>query len=593
MNEKILIVDDDLLLLESYRRSLGRRFRLDVAESGRQALEMVEWQGDYAVVVSDMHMPGMDGIAFLSKLRELSPQTIRVMLTGHADQRIAIDAVNYGQVFMFLEKPCPADTLASVLENSLTVFRQKTGRRALLEKSTAKVRDLTRELAYQSEHDSLTGLANRQLFENQLGTAISIACREVQEHVLCYLDVDHFHIVNDTCGYVAGDELLRQLANILLTCKRRGDLVARLGADSFGILFRDCRLVEAHWLVELLRDEVRSQLFEWEDRRLEINVSLGLVPVNGESTSVPGLLSAVEVACHRANEVGNSSPHVSMLPEAELTVRRKEAEWVTRIDDALREDRFRLFYQTIIPLDVASDEGDHFELLIRMVDEQGMLILPADFIQVAEQYHRCPRLDAWVIRAAAEWLGSHPSSLDRLSLCSINLSGRSMGDQEVLDCILSVFNSSSIPPEKICFEVTETAAIANLREAVQFINLLKGHGFRFSLDDFGSGLSSFSYLRTLPVDYLKIDGAFVKRIVTDPIDRAMVKSINEIGHVMGMKTIAEYVENDCILQQIKELHVDYAQGYHISSPLPLENLPFSDLKSEHGKARGDTSKTNG
>ena len=593
MEEKILIVDDDPLILESYRRGLGRQFRLDFAEGGREALEKVQCPGTYAVVVSDMHMPGMDGITFLSKLRELSPQTVRIMLTGNADQKVAINAVNYGQVFMFLEKPCPSETLASVLENSLTMFRQTKQKHVLLEKSTAEVKDLTQQLAYQSGHDRLTGLANRQLFENKLGTALVMDYRELQEHALCYLDVDHFHVINDTCGHAAGDELLRQLANILLSSKRRGDLAARLGVDSFGILFLNCCMDESSRLLERLRDEVRSQLFKWGDRRLEVNISLGLVPVTRENTSVSGLLSAAEAACDLANESGNNSLQVSKLPAVELAVRRKDAEWVTRIDDALREDRFRLFYQTIAPLDAACEEGDHFEILVRMVDEQGSLIPPGDFLPVAEQYHRAPRLDSWVIRAAAKWLGSHPNSLARLSMCSINLSGRSMGDQGVLDCILSVFNAASIPAQKICFEVTETATIANLREAVQFINLLKEQGFRFSLDDFGSGLSSFSYLRTLPVDYLKIDGAFVKRIDTDPIDRALVKSINEIGHVMGMKTIAEYVENDRILQQLKELHVDYAQGYYITPPLPLENLPFSDPKSESGKARGNVSMANG
>jgi len=284
------------------------------------------------------------------------------------------------------------------------------------------------------------------------------------------------------------------------------------------------------------------------------------------------VLCAAETACDVARDRGRNQLHVACAQDQELTKRLNEAQWVTRINHALQENLFCLYYQPIVHTAPNKSNSDHYEILIRMKDEEGRIIPPIEFLPAAERYHLSPQIDCWVIRATVDWLSRHPQSLQRLSLCSINLSGLSLGNQEVYNFILDTVKSSPVPPKKICFEVTETAAIAQFDVAVQFMKSLKQEGFYFSLDDFGSGLSSFGYLKNMPVDFIKIDGMFVKNIDTDHVNRTMVKSINEIAHVMGKKTIAEFVENNEILRHLRGLDVDYAQGYLISKPRPLDEL---------------------
>jgi diguanylate cyclase (GGDEF)-like protein len=428
---------------------------------------------------------------------------------------------------------------------------------------------LTQQLAYQARHDSLTSLVNRREFESQLERVLKVSRDEQSAHAICYLDLDQFKVINDTCGHAAGDELLRQLAVELRKNIRKSDLLARLGGDEFGALLENCSLSEAHRVADSLRRCVEEFRFTWLERSFPVGVSIGLVPVNAGSGSVTEVLSAADAACYTAKDQGRNRVHLYSVGDVELTQRHGEMQWVTRLQDALENGQLCLMYQTIAPLEESVIEGEHYELLVRMRDDDGGLIPPGMFLPAAERYNLVGRIDRWVVRHAFDVFAEDPALLDALHTCSINLSGHSVSDESFHGFIVDEFKRSGVPPAKIVFEVTETAAITHLTRATEFMMALREIGCRFSLDDFGSGLSSFGYLKTLPVDYLKIDGMFVKDILDDPIDHSMVKCINEIGQVMGKLTVAEFVENDDIRAAVRELGVDYAQGYGIGRPRPF------------------------
>ncbi len=572
MTDKILLVDDDPSILHGYRRSLRKRFRMDMANGAGEALDAIEQKGPFAVVVSDMKMPGMDGLQLLSRLKEIYPDTVRIMLTGNADQKTAVDAVNEGKVLKFLTKPCSPETLAAAIDAGLSQYAQTLKHHAVIEQSAAEVRDLSERLCIQSQHDILTGLHNRQAFELQLQAFLETAQKGIKEHALCHFDLDHFHIINDICGHFAGNELLRQMSNLLSSNLRSGDLLARLAGDEFGILLADCSLNEAKGIIQRLHETLKKYRFEWEGREHTIGVSIGLVPLNAKTSSVTAALSSAETACNVAMDRGYNRLHVASVQDTELTLRLNQAQLANQINQALNENRFQLYFQPIKPIE-ESNEGEHYEILVRMLDEADEVVSPGKFIAAAEHYSISPQLDRWVIQNTVEWLVHHFDKLQKLSMCSINLSGRSLGNEEVLRFIMQTFEKfPTVEPQKICFEVTETAAIAHLHSTIAFIKALKSRGFRFALDDFGSGFSSFAYLKNLPVDFLKIDGMFVKQMHTNPIDRAMVKSINEIGKLMGKRTIAEFVENKAILDNLRLLKVDYAQGHYFGHARPLDVL---------------------
>jgi diguanylate cyclase (GGDEF)-like protein/PAS domain S-box-containing protein len=449
-------------------------------------------------------------------------------------------------------------------------------------RDVTEAHNLSQELSYQASHDSLTGLVNRRELENRLARVLETARSDGSHHALCYLDLDQFKVINDTCGHVAGDELLRQLSEVLRSKVRRRDTLARLGGDEFGVLMEHCVLRQAQRVANTLRKCVEDFRFSWENKTFSVGVSIGLVPVTTDSVSVAGALSAADTACYVAKDQGRNRVHVYHPEDLELARRHGEMQWVARINQALEEDRFCLSVQPIRALsDIDPEPGsstpgsgshEYYELLLRMRDTSGRMVPPGAFLPAAERYSLSVRLDRWVVEKFFSWLDEHPEQLDRLSMCSINLSGHSIADEEFLQFVISRLDGSNVPAEKLCFEITETAAITNLVSATRFITALKGWGCCFALDDFGSGLSSFAYLKQLDVDYLKIDGVFVKDMVTDPINLAMVKSINDIGQVMGKRTIAEFVENDDILEKLREVGVDYAQGYRIGRPTPLDRL---------------------
>lgn len=428
------------------------------------------------------------------------------------------------------------------------------------------------ELAYQANHDILTGLVNRRGFERCLRSALDSSQADHAEHVLCYLDLDQFKVINDTCGHIAGDELLRQLGAVLAGGIRRHDVLARLGGDEFGILMEHCDLEHASEIAESLCRLVDEYRFEWEGQRFSLGVSIGVVAITHEETDTTDLLKKADVACYAAKAAGRHCTRLYQEGEAEFSRLHGEMGWVAKINQALEDNRFKLFAQTIEPVSGKTEHGLHYEILLRMVDEEEGLIAPGAFLPAAEQYDLMTKLDSWVIETLFKYLSDNPEHLQQVGLCSINLSGQSLAQQGFLECIIGQLDGLNIPPEKICFEITETAAITNLAAATKFIGSLREKGCQFALDDFGTGLSSFAYLKNLKVDYLKIDGVFIRDMVNDPIDYAMVKSIHEIGHVTGMQTIAEFVEDDAIRAKLAEIGVDFAQGYGISIPRPIEDV---------------------
>ncbi len=431
---------------------------------------------------------------------------------------------------------------------------------------------LTEQLSYEASHDSLTGLVNRREFEARVQKLIDSRSSRRQHHAICFMDLDQFKVVNDTCGHSAGDELLRQVSQHLTEQVRSNDTLARLGGDEFGILMEHCSLENANKVAENLQEIVKQFQFKWEDRLFKIGVSIGLVAITNEDNNLTELFRNADAACYMAKDLGRNRIHIYTSEDRDLAQRHGEMEWVTRIYRALEENQLLLFAQTINPLVNLSEKRLHYELLIRMRDDDGNIIPPGAFLPAAERYNLIAMLDRWVINNSFCLLMEHHAFLSNIGLCSINLSGQSLTENGFLDFIINKFDETGMNPEKICFEITETAAIANLSMASNFITTLRSIGCSFALDDFGSGLSSFGYLKNLPVDYLKIDGMFVKDIVKNPIDRAMVKSINEIGQVMGMKTIAEFVENDETIAMLDEIGVDYVQGYAFGRPVPLLNI---------------------
>lgn len=481
-------------------------------------------------------------------------------------------------------------------EHSLLVTRD--GRRIAVEESAAPIwsneglllgavvvfrdvsheRKLSRQLSWNATHDALTGLINRHAFEQQIAQALHSAKQDGHVHALLYMDLDQFKIVNDTCGHNAGDLLLQLLSKMLQTQMRDSDILARLGGDELGVLLPHCPPHRAMMIADELRQSIRNFRFVWDDHYFELGVSIGVVEINHNSKSMTELLIAADQACYLAKEHGRNRAHLYQESDQRLAKRHGEMLWVSRLTEAFERRCFRLYAQPIVKL---SGQGEgHDEVLLRIRNTKGELILPGAFIPAAERYDMMAAIDRWVIQAVCRHIQSLRESLPpeqafiadhqlTPAQYSINLSGTSMGDETLHDFIVAQFVEHDVAPAQICFEITETAVIANLPMAQAFMAGLKALGCRFSLDDFGSGLSSFAYLKALPVDYLKIDGVFIRDIADNAINRAMVKAINEVGHVMGIRTVAEYVEDEPTLAVVRELGVDYAQGFAVGQLRPL------------------------
>lgn len=463
--------------------------------------------------------------------------------------------------------------------------------RAELMQQAQEISLLNQCLSWQASHDPLTGLLNRREFEQCLDQAIADVRASDRTHILGYLDLDCFKIVNDTCGHAAGDELLRQVATLFKGHLRASDLLARLGGDEFGILLQHCPLEEARQVAERLRSSIAALRFCWQGRVFAIGVSIGLTAVTESYGSSAGLLNTADAACYAAKNRGRNRIQVYEADDRELLQQQGQVRWVAQITDALERDRFQLYYQAIVPVAELQDASDqeiglcleaattHYEVLLRLMDDDGRLVPPSAFLPAAERYGMMQAIDRWVLTTLCRqhrercWRGLATETCSSW-LYSVNLSGASLNDDQFVEFVRHQLACFSIAPSLLCFEITETVAISNLTRAVKLIDQLRAIGCSFALDDFGSGMSSFGYLKNLPVDYLKIDGNFIKSLVSSPVDLAMVEAINRIGHLMGIKTVAEFVETESILTKVMELGIDYAQGYKIAVPLPAP-LPLA------------------
>ncbi|MCP4340191.1 MAG: EAL domain-containing protein, partial [Desulfobulbaceae bacterium] len=440
--------------------------------------------------------------------------------------------------------------------------------------------ELAQRLTHQASHDALTGLINRSEFEQRVSHLISTLPTNQSSHAMCFMDLDQFKIINDTCGHFAGDELLRQVAKLLQNIVRKRDTLARLGGDEFGVLMEHCELSQATRVAEEILQAIKDYQFFWEGDAFRIGISIGLVAVTESTGNYIELFKQADSACYLAKDLGRNRVHVYQPEDIELAARQGEMQWVGRINQALDEDRFCFFAQPIVS--VNNNQIRHFELLIRMRDEQGKIVPPGAFLSAAERYDIIEKIDVWVFNHACAILAKYPEFVSAIDFVSINISGPSLSNENFLATIQRDLKESGISPTKICMEITETNAISNLKAATSFMSTMKKAGCHFALDDFGSGLSSFGYLKNLSVDYLKIDGMFVRDIAVDPIDRAMVRSINEIAHVMGVETIAEFVEDREIMDVLREIGVDYGQGYYLGEPKLLDEFldqPLSEVSS--------------
>lgn len=458
------------------------------------------------------------------------------------------------------------------LQSSATPIRDRNGRvvgTVVVFRDVSRERRLRRALSYQASHDALTGLINRREFEQRLAGLLEDARADAtRQHALVYVDLDQFKVVNDTCGHPAGDKLLKQVTGLLQTRVRARDVLARLGGDEFGLLLEDCSLDQAMRIAESIRQAIRDFRFTWGDHSLNIGASIGIVEISALSESPASVMSAVDVACYAAKDGGRDRVHVYQAGQAPQ--RHKEMHWVSKVQRAADEGRFELHFQRILaisPKARAADPG-HFELVLRMRDEEGALVQPVEFIPAAERYNMMPGIDRWVVREALATLVARRGSGQKHTV-SINLSGTTLNDDRFLEFLIGELAQTDLEPGALCFEITETAAISSLSNVVYFMRELKARGVTFALDDFGSGLSSFSYLKTLPVDVLKIDGQFVENVVHDAVDRSMVSAICQVARTMGLQTCAERVESREALAVLTELGVDLAQGYFIGAPQPV------------------------
>lgn len=431
-------------------------------------------------------------------------------------------------------------------------------------------RKLTHQLSYQASHDALTGLYNRRKFEAHLQETLINANDGDRQHVLLYLDLDQFKIVNDTCGHIAGDELLQQLPLLFKNILRSGDIVARLGGDEFGVLLENCNLNKAVFIADDIRQHIKDFRFVWEDKTFEIGVSVGVVAISSENVDMIHILGCADIACYAAKDAGRNRVHVYEESDIAVSKRQGEMHWTARITKALEEDRFCLYRQNIVSIETG--DVDHVEVLLRMISEDGSIILPGAFLPAAERFNLMVSIDRWVISHVFNLMSDCCAANKKdiiLDKVAINLSGDSLSDDGLLEFIYAEKEKYNISLARVCFEITETVAISNLSHAVMFINELKRHGCKFALDDFGSGLSSFTYLKSLPVDYLKIDGSFVRDISSDVIDKAMVKSIQQVAEAMSLITIAEWVEDKETLNILNDLGVDFAQGNYLMPAEPI------------------------
>ena len=448
----------------------------------------------------------------------------------------------------------------------------------------SQIEEMAQQLSWQASHDALTGLLNRGEFERRLDDLIDSVRKENKQHALMYMDLDNFKTVNDTCGHAAGDELLRQLTTVMQARMRGSDTLARIGGDEFGGLLESCPLDQAVRIANGLREAVRDFRFVWRDKTFGVGVSIGLVTIDGANMSVSSALATADATCYEAKSKGRDRVQVYRPKDHPIGDQSAELQMVSQINHAFETGNFRLYRQKIIALGADNGDEPHYEVLVRMLDQAGNLIPPSGFMPAAERYNLLSSIERWVISSLVEFLHQqhasgaipHEKTAYTNAFYAVNLSGVSINDNSFPDFVRKLLTRFNLPRGLLCFEVTETTAISNLTKAAQLIHDLKAMGCRFALDDFGIGMSSFAYLKYLPVDYIKIDGVFIRDMAVDPMDHAIVEAINRIAHILGLKTVAEFVEDETTLERLRALKVDYAQGYFIAKPEALTKSPDAE-----------------
>ncbi len=448
-------------------------------------------------------------------------------------------------------------------------------------KDVSEDRKLRRKLSYEGSHDRLTRFLNRGAFEQRFENLVTEDYGSTPQHVLAYLDVDQFRIVNETGGNTAGDVLLRQVGSIIKMHVRKSDILSRLGGDEFGLIMPFFEIEKAMEVMQQILIGIQQTGFEWEDKQYEVTASIGAMAFGQMNDEYPDFYSKVTTACSLAKKNGGNQYHSIGENDEKVMAQQVSMDWVAGIMKGFTEDRFCLYVQPIISMD-GSDEGAHYEVLIRYRSPDGTIISPNDFLPSAERYNLIEKIDTWVVKSIVQWLENYP---DQEIMFSVNLSGRSIGSQTFHKFLQEILQKSSINKSALCFEITETSVVENVEKSVEFINSIKRIGAKFSLDDFGTGLSSFSYLKRFPVDYLKIDGEFVRDIIENDTSFVFVRSMTEVGHSLDMKVIAEFVESDTMFDRLREANIDYIQGYHVGRPVPIETLELDVGKSKKSKSR--------
>ncbi|MBW4934811.1 EAL domain-containing protein [Marinobacter sp. F4206] len=547
--------DDALLLLRALKKGgIEPYYRMVDSES---AMETALMNADWDIVITDHSLPGFTSFRVLELTRQFAADLPVIIVSGLIGEDVAVSAMKAGAQDYIMK-----GNLARLIPAIHREMREVTVRLA-----KKRAESTLQHMAY---HDSLTDLVNRREFERQLVQALHDSRKSVRDCVLLYLDLDQFKIINDTCGHMAGDELLKQLAKVLSQKLRANDTLARLGGDEFGVLLRGCDAMDARKVAESLCEEVREYRFVWDDKPFAVSLSVGMVIMSGQYKTAGELLSHADLACYAAKDRGRNNVQVYESSDKDMRQRQRDMQWMSRLQEALQTNNFFLYHQEMIPLQEASADGFRTEFLVRL--RQGNEIIPPGaFIPAAERFGLMPRIDRRVIELAFAYLDRTGLGRETSGTFFINLSGGSLSDGELFNYIRDKVQEYSILPRRVCFEITETSAIANLSDTIGFIERARSDGFKFALDDFGSGMSSFSYLKALPIDYLKVDGGFIRNLLADPIDMGIVDACNRIGHAAGLKTIAEFVETDEVKECLRKLGLDYAQGYGIAKPAPLDH----------------------
>ena len=551
---RLLVVDDsenDAILLlkelnrQGYYPDYERVWEISALET---KLTTQNWD----LIITDHYMPELNSGDVITTVRSMGLDTPVIILSGLIPEKAAVAAMKAGAQDYIMK-----DNMARLIPAIERELNEARSRAARAEAENA--------LNYMTNYDPLTNLVNRAELERRLERALSLSQERNQAHVFLYLDIDQFKIINDTAGHVAGDELIRQLASKLKKHIRESDTLARLGGDEFGVLLENCAVSHAKEIAKEIMQMISDFRFYWEDRNYHISASIGFVEINQQNVSnVSEILSAADIACYTAKDQGGNRIKVYRKYDYEMTKRYGDMQWVSIINQAIEQNWFRLYKQSIFPIKNSNGASDRCEFLIRMLDRNGEMKNPDAFIPAAERYKLMPKIDRWVIDNVFTYLSklfsqSSPKKTDTARYF-INISGMSLSDSAFYQYVRDKLEQYNIPPSIICFEVTETAAIEHLSNAVEFINKIRADGCFFALDDFGSGVSSFAYLRTIPVDFIKIDGTFITHLE---------ESINHIGHIAGKQTIAEFVENERTLQQLREIGVDFVQGFGLERPTPI------------------------